>query len=950
MKLSKLPRFVLAAAFTLIAASGFAQQPQLTIASAAEQPVTLDAVRIRTDIEGSFAMTSVEMRFRNPNRRVLEGELQFPLLDRQRVVGMAMDVDGKLRDAVPVEKTRGRAVFEEVTRAQIDPALLQVTKGNNYKLRVYPIPAGGYKTVVIRYAETLDVRAGHYRFVLPVGYGADLPAFELTITVTEKPGRIVQRPQALNALTFERSGKFYTARVARKRFTAQGLVEIALPAPERARTYVQTLEDRTYFYSEVPAAESSTPRRSARSVGIIWDSSGSGAQRDHGRELELLDAYFRHAANLDVRLIRIRERADATEEFQVRKGDWTALRRALESTIYDGATSFASFQPAAQGAGLDEYLLFSDGIENFGGALFPKTPAPVFAVLASARADPTTLRHIAESSGGRLVDLLSDTPAAAVKKLLSDPTRVVSLSASGASQLVAASPFPHNGIVRLAGVIDNMTDAEVRVDIRHNGAMRRLRTELKDAQTDSRHAAYIWANMRVAELEGEYALNRAEILRIGKAFGIATRETSLIVLDRIDDYARFEIEPPAELRAEYQRLLQAAQQRRTADRKTQLERVVKLFQEKEAWWSRTYPKDTPPPQEKVTATPSAAPAQSGRPPPPAAVPERALAQRSFARSAEAAAAQGPTATPQIGIELKRWTPDAPYIARFAKADAKDLYRIYLDERAAYQNSTAFFLDAADQFLEKGAADLGVRVLSNLAEMDLENRHVLRILGYRLLQAARAKLAIPVFEQVLTLAPEEPQSYRDLGLAYAADRQYQKAIDMLHEVVMRPWHNRFPEIELTALAEMNAIVAEAQRDGTKIDVSRIDARLLKNLPLDVRVVLTWDADDTDIDLWVTDPNREKAYYGHRLTYQGGRMSPDFTGGYGPEEFSLRSAKPGKYLVEVNFYGHRRQTVAGATTLQVKFVTGFGTPRQEEKLVTLRLRERKDIVAVGEFEVK
>jgi hypothetical protein len=36
--------------------------------------------------------------------------------------------------------------------------------------------------------------------------------------------------------------------------------------------------------------------------------------------------------------------------------------------------------------------------------------------------------------------------------------------------------------------------------------------------------------------------------------------------------------------------------------------------------------------------------------------------------------------------------------------------------------------------------------------------------------------------------------------------------------------------------------------------------------------------------------------------------------------------------------------------VKFVTGFGTPRQEEKLVTLRLRERKDIVAVGEFEVK
>jgi hypothetical protein len=36
------------------------------------------------------------------------------------------------------------------------------------------------------------------------------------------------------------------------------------------------------------------------------------------------------------------------------------------------------------------------------------------------------------------------------------------------------------------------------------------------------------------------------------------------------------------------------------------------------------------------------------------------------------------------------------------------------------------------------------VLSNLAEMDLENRHILRVLGYRLLQAGQPALAMPVF--------------------------------------------------------------------------------------------------------------------------------------------------------------------------------------------------------------
>ena len=252
---------------------------------------------------------------------------------------------------------------------------------------------------------------------------------------------------------------------------------------------------------------------------------------------------------------------------------------------------------------------------------------------------------------------------------------------------------------------------------------------------------------------------------------------------------------------------------------------------------------------------------------------------------------------------------------------------------------------ADLLLTKGEKALALRVLSNLAEMDLENRHVLRILGYRLMQAGEPLAAIPVFRRVRELSPDEPQSYRDLGLAYAAAGQAQRAVDALTEVVTRPWHGRFPEVELIALAELNAIVAQSTQ---KLDLARLDPRLVRNLPLDVRAVLAWDADNTDIDLHVTDPNGEEAYYDNRLTYQGGRMSADFTGGYGPEEFSLKSAKPGKYRIEAQFYGHRQQVVADATTLMLRLTTGFGTANARERLVTLRLKGARSKVFVGEFE--
>jgi Ca-activated chloride channel homolog len=202
----------------------------------------------------------------------------------------------------------------------------------------------------------------------------------------------------------------------------------------------------------------------------------------------------------------------------------------------------------------------------------------------------------------------------------------------------------------------------------------------------------------------------------------------------------------------------------------------------------------------------------------------------------------------------------------------------------------------------------------------------------LLQAQQAADVIPFLTRVTELAPNEPQSWRDLGLAYAATGASNEAIKNLWQVVSQPWHGRFPGVT---------------QGG---DTSIVDPRLQKTLPVDLRVVLAWDADDTDIDLWVTDPNGEKVYYGHRLSYQGGRISNDFTDGYGPEEFLLKTAKPGKYQVRAEFYGHNQQVVAPATSLMMKLSTHFGQKNQKDEVVILRLAGQAKQVLVGEFTVK
>lgn len=79
-----------------------------------------------------------------------------------------------------------------------------------------------------------------------------------------------------------------------------------------------------------------------------------------------------------------------------------------------------------------------------------------------------------------------------------------------------------------------------------------------------------------------------------------------------------------------------------------------------------------------------------------------------------------------------------------------------------------------------------------------------------------------------------------------------------------------------------------------------------------------------------------------------MSPDFTQGYGPEEFMLKRVLPGKYAIKVNYYGNTQQILAGATTIQVLLITNFGRENEQQKAITLRLKEEQEVIEVGEFE--
>ena len=963
----------------LFSASALAQsvpdgtRPRLW-AGGGSEPIQINRLAVQARAAGLQVQTSLELTLRNPNPRALETTLEFPLAPGQAISGFALDVGGVLLPAVPVPKDKGRQVFDDVTRARVDPALLESTGGNSFKLRIYPLPPLGTRRVVLQIAEALQPDArGRVNWRLPLDFGGRVGEFSAEISVQAqgpvRPGGALQgarlgRQEADTTLSFSRAD-----------WAPREPLAVAWTPRGGDSVHLGVHDDRPYFVADLPVDGGSAPGPLPERITLVWDASGSGAARDHGREFALLEALFARARQTRVHLVLARDVAEPAGTFEVQRGDWSALRQALQRVAYDGASQAGAWAPAAEDGWV---LLFSDGLANWPAGDAAPAPAAggatLHAVNAATKHDAARLRMLAESRGGRFVDLTRlDTPQAAAA-LLSQGLRLVDLQARGASGLVAASVHPEGGRLTVAGVLDGAS-ARVTLTLADSQGRRRTRTLDLTAPRPAPGspqasalplvpwAAQRWAQLTVAQLEGDRTRHRAQIRRLGERFRLPTAETSLIVLESVQDHLRHEIEPPAgPLLLEYRQALAQRSQVRQRGQDNHVEGLVARFQARQRWWAREFPKDKPPPPVRPPAATAAATAAAGlqaqdsqraearprpvpAPAPPFAPPPPVPVTAAAGGGSSAPPGSREPGTTPARIALRPFQPDTPYARRLREAADADRYAIYLDERPGQLNSTAFFLDAADVFFAKGQTALALRVLSNLAEMELENRHILRILAYRLSQAEQHALAVPLLERVRELAPDEPQSSRDLGLACAAAGQPQRAVDMLWEVAGKPWDARFADIDLIALGELNALLAR----GPGLDSSRIEPRLLRNLPLDLRAVLSWDADNTDIDLWVTDPNGERAYYGHPLTYQGGALSRDFTGGYGPEEFSLRQALPGRYEVRAQFYGHRQQLISPYTTLMLWLSTGFGTPGQKDERVVLRLSGAGQEVFVGSFEV-
>ncbi len=1133
-----------------------------------EDDLKLTDLKVNVEIVGNLAVTTYDMKFYNGLDRTLEGELVFPLGEGQTVSGFAMDVNGKMRDAVIVESELGRVAYETTIRRKIDPALLEKTEGNNYRARIYPIFSKKHKHIILQFEQELRTINGKQSYELPLGISEKLDAFSITMNVFTK-----QLPKVVKTnyddFFFEKDGDTFVATTTKKNHAPKTPVVIQISNKtnqEHLATY------NGYFHFHKVLQPKTRLKKKPKKITILWDASYSMRFKDVANEVKLITSYLEYVQNVTVNFITFNNQIQTQKEFIVKAGNTNDLIAEIRNVQYDGGTKLNVFEDLKIKA--DEILLFSDGLGNMGD-LALKRKIPVYAINSLVSANHQSLIDLTTKSGGNYLNLVRIEYTKAAQLLKRETYQFLGMTQN--EQVREIYPKHRVNVYQdfsISGQFSNDTDIELLFG--YGGQVTQKVPVSIEASEGTTAVKRLWAKQKLKHLYQNELENKNEIIALATRYSLITDYTSMIILDRIEDYVHFKIKPPKELLAEYKEYVATMSSdeefldEELAERKKELqeayEDLMDWYQEEKVadvqntaietatpvttQTQATVQNQTVTPTEDTTQRQTEPVAQTeeitehqttnaiqtsemstanmngsgalftvsglvtddtGMPLPGANVivkgtsrgtttdfdgnfslqakkgqhlvisyvgyttnevqvnsstvksklkfgealeavtvvgyggyvssakvasavstvhssvlrgsasgvvisggvhqnwetiemflqsqnslsennrpiyiidgeisnlhmlkklKEEEIQQLGILKNEEAIAIYGQEGRGGIvyvitkqglkdnleaidafaekmnsSIQLKSWNSDMPYIKELEKETTlSNAYKKYIEIRDTYANTPSFYLDIADFFYKRNAPDIALTVTTNLLEMELNNYELLKAAGYRFEELQQYELAVLVYEKVLALRPEEPQSYRDLALAYEYVGEIQKSYDLLWklydgELLHKDADGRFTGIEHVAYVELTRLVNTYKK---QLKIKKEKRETFKEMPVDVRIVIDWNHNDTDIDLWVFDPKGEKASYKNQLTKIGGRMSEDLTEGYGPEEFMLKNAVKGEYKIVVDHYADNMQKVSGPTILKVALYTNYGKENEEKKTTIVRLEKAKGDLEVG-----
>jgi TonB-dependent SusC/RagA subfamily outer membrane receptor len=626
-------------------------------------------------------------------------------------------------------------------------------------------------------------------------------------------------------------------------------------------------------------------------VTICWDASYSMKNRDLAAEITYLEQYFSEQKTRTVRVLVFSNQILEDKQLLISKGNMAGLKEFLSATIYDGATSYGQLEGIIK---TQQALVFTDGMNNlsnkavsFGAAVQLVNSNPVYS--------NETLQLLAIVNSGTYVNLLELNyknfgNTAAVKKTDSIDSAMVK---SG----IALNEVVVKG--------EQKTEVEENLVTTAYGKQNKDKIGYAVQSIDDKNIGVVNTNVSTA-VQGKFSgvkygknqdLSQA-VIRGGNT--LLMNEFALIVLDGVplprSNSANGTISDTSFINPD---------------------NIADITVLKGLAATNRFGSEGNNGVILITTKTSQAGIKKGAPQ------DLALLKNNIYSDK--------LVSPKTKLNL-------PYIKALKKAkNVGEAYDIYLKERINYIEKPEFFIDMYRFFIASDKI-IANRIASNILELHSENIAMMKAMSFNYLYNDNYEMALVITNTLAEQHPNLSQPYLDKALLYNDVGNHQAALNMFQNIVSSQY-------EGVNFAGLNTIIEGEIKNlysihKAKIDLSKIDAKYLKNIKYDAKIIVDWSDSDAEFVLQFVNPDKRFFKWDHTYAESYQRINKEKSQGFTAEEFQLTGAVKGEWLINATYIGKGNANNQEPLYLKARVYFNYGNPTQRVEHFVLRLAESGD----------
>jgi tetratricopeptide (TPR) repeat protein len=270
---------------------------------------------------------------------------------------------------------------------------------------------------------------------------------------------------------------------------------------------------------------------------------------------------------------------------------------------------------------------------------------------------------------------------------------------------------------------------------------------------------------------------------------------------------------------------------------------------------------------------------------------------------------------------------------------------------------------SDSLEEKYGVHDALKMLSTIVERNPGNGNLIRDVAFSAMRLGLSEHAYYLFKRVMEKVPNEPHAYHALAQILSDMGNFDLALLYYEIAYTTNWDGRFGDMKTIVGLDYLRFLRAVKNSNHKISSSKFAEMRLNELEnlfkqkgnrfniknINMMLSITWNTNNSDVDLHVKEPSGEECFYSYQNTKSGGCLTYDVTQGYGPEMYINPANLKGTYNASVHYFSDVANRASTRSQVYVVIYENWGKKNEKVTRKVVSLKDRNQTQEITKIQV-